>query len=44
MAFPSLICANVYASRASSTCPHITPGKELQASIAPSPVPQPVIT
>ena len=35
---------NIYASEGSTTCPHITPGNELSASMAPSPVPHPVTT
>ena len=44
MALPSLICINIYASEGSTTCPHRTPGNEFNASMAPSPVPQPVTT
>ena len=42
-AFPAFIWLNKYASVGSSICPHNTFGKLFNASIAPSPVPQPVI-
>ena len=54
--FPGVLCGHIVdpsdafmfsqinASEGSTICPHNTPGNELSASIAPSPVPQPVTT